>query len=289
LTKEKFKSGMQNLSDNTNPELRWDGYGTNFATYFHPHIYECFHPNKMSAVDFFNSDEDFTRGIKKIVSLYGKDKITESKVREICRNEKASSRINNFPPRVAIKILNHLDLNNVTWLDPCHGFSGRLIGAYASKRVDKYIGVDLSPETHEGALETKKWLEDLDGEMKIDIIHGDCLEEMGDKKADLIMTSPPFLDVEVYKGVPYDTDYQNWMSSFIEPFIKKSYRSLEDNGYFVLYLEKIRRHDFVSDFSDICKQEGFNRLSDIEFAMSYGENNRGDKSSRCVSILVFRK
>ena len=295
---DKFKKVVEKIGED-NGNLNWDGYGSEIATFFHPHIFECKHKNKMSALEFFNSEEDFKRGIEKILCLYSK--ISDSNVREICRNESASSRINNFPPRIVVKILNHLNLNNVDLLDPCHGFSGRLIGAYSSGKVKSYTGIDLSLETHKGALKTKEWLNKLNegklfpNEINIDLIHGDCLKEL-DKfsceecKKNVILTSPPFLNKEIYKGVEYENDYKLWLTNFVNPFISKCYNALKKGGHFILYVEKINKHDFITDVVDISLDNGFERMNNIEFLMSYGENNRDAKGSRrTIPILVFKK
>jgi len=291
---EDFENKINKIGED-NGNLHWDGFGSELATFFHPHIFECKHPGKMSALEFFNSDEDFKRGIKKIICLY--PNITSSRVREICRNEASSSRINNFPPRVLVKVLNKLGLNNVDLLDPCHGFSGRLIGAYCSGKVKSYVGIDLSKDTHNGALRTKEWLEKLNKgflfpieKTEIELIKGDCLVKLDEyREKDIIFTSPPFLDKELYKEVDAESNYEKWINNFVIPFIEKCFSSLKDGGYFSLYIEKIDKHDFIGDVEKIANEVGFEQKDNLEFSMSYGENNRGNSSKRTIPILVFQK
>jgi hypothetical protein len=307
FTKERFKKGIHSLKKanicKSNNMYNWAGNGSELASFFHPHMFECKSKGKMSALEFFNSDEDFTRGIWKLIALYGK--ITKSNIREICRNEKASSRINQFPPKVAMAVLKELYPDGgIKYLDPTHGFSGRLIGAYCSGLVNEYIGVDLSKDTHLGAEKTKKWIEssrenslfdddnsNLSSTMDIKLIEGDCLEVMSnlDKDFDLIFTSPPFLDVEQYKGVPFKTDYKQWLDVFIKPFIDRSFECLAKGGKMAVYLEKIGGRDFRGDFTKIATQRDFKQNDSIMFKMSYGENNRDKATTRGTPILVFTK
>jgi len=112
LTQSKFNKGVDTLKLAKNDIHKekglysWAGSGSQLASYFHPHMFECKRKGKMSAVELYNSDNDFKRAIWKIIALY--PNITSSRIREICRNEQASSRINQFPPRVMIAILKEL-------------------------------------------------------------------------------------------------------------------------------------------------------------------------------------
>lgn len=288
LTDEEIKNKIKKIGKD-NGNMIWDGFGTDIATYFHPHIFECKKPNKMSPIEFFNSEDDFKRGISKLLCLY--NNISDSKIREICRNENKSSRINNFPPRVVVKVLNSLNIKDAVMLDPCHGFSGRLIGAYASGKIKKYIGVDISKYTHNGAMSTKDWIEkNIDSNMEIELINKDCISCIKNvENSDIIFTSPPFLDVEIYKGVSFETNYNKWKKEFIRPFVKNCYENLKSEGFFVLYLEKIKKCNFIEDFIEISLENGFKQERSINFEMAYGENNRCSSSKRLVPILVFNK
>jgi len=293
FSKDKFIRSIKSLQKTDIKKVEglyiWCGKGSELASFFHPHMFECKSKGNMSALDFYNSDDDFKRAIWKVIALYGK--ITKSNIREICRNEKASSRINQFPPRVAMAVLKELYPNGgIRYLDPTHGFSGRLIGAYCSGLVDEYVGIDLSKDTHNGSLKTVEWMKDLSN-MKVDLLEGDCLDIMPQlgNYFDLVFTSPPFLDIEQYKGVPFQTNYGQWMDTFISPFCHACFRSLKSGGKLAVYLEKIGGYDFRNDFSNIAIKEGFVRCSPILFKMSYGENNRDKMITRGVPILIFEK
>jgi len=273
-----------------NGPFKWDGFGTELANYFHPHMFECRKKGKMSPIEFFNSDSDFKRGIFKIISLY--PKITEARIREICCNETASSRINNFPPRVMLTVLRHLyDGKRITVLDPCSGFSGRLLGCYASGIVKKYIGVDLSRKTYDGLIKTKEWIGGFSNGFESDIRFGNCLDILPTIKEDIdfVFTSPPFLDEEEYIGVSVENNYDAWKKIFIDPFIRKVYGALRTGGLFSVYTETIRRNDFPFDFCNIAKEVGFKKLDDIKFKMPSRENLRKNSTHRIVKVMVFEK
>lgn len=265
----------------------WSGAGTDLASFWHPHMFECRRNNKMTALDFFGSDVDLRRGIDKIIRLYGKS--SDAKIREICRNENASSRINNFPPRVASIVIRHLFDKPIDVLDPTAGFSGRLLGCAASGLVKEYVGIDLSPQTAEGLKKTADFLAEAAPDFKASIIQGDCLQVMPQREFDLIFTSPPFLNVEQYKDVPFQSDYDAWMRTFIEPLLTECFVRLKSGGMLALYLEKIGSRDFQGDVDRMAQQIGFVPQKPILFKISYGENNRDVQAKREIGIQVWRK
>jgi tRNA1(Val) A37 N6-methylase TrmN6 len=189
-------------------------------------------------------------------------------------------------------ILHHLfEGQKITMLDPCSGFSGRLIGSYASGIVNKYIGMDLSEKTYDGLVKTKEWLDSFNSGFIVDIHKGSCLDILPSIKEniDFIFTSPPFLDEEEYTGVPVVKSYDTWKSVFIRPFIEKCYAALKKGGKFSVYTEAIRRNDFPLDFCNIAKEVGFKKLNDINFKMPSRENLRKKSTFRVVKVIVFEK
>jgi tRNA1(Val) A37 N6-methylase TrmN6 len=263
----------------------WEGKNTELASCFFPHIFECRKKGKMSSLEFFNNDECLRSAIEKVICLYGKT--SDAKIRQLCRNHHLSSRINNFPPRVAKAILSELSNGrDVEVLDPCCGFGGRLLGSMSCLNVKKYVGIDLSLPTYEG---NKKMIDMLGFSQYAAVYHGDCLKLMdGMGIFDIILTSPPFLDTEEYIGVPSEANYDKWKTSFIEPLLKLSKKCLKENGKAAFYLENISGNSFVEDFCDIAISSGFNVEKSIKFKAPHNEYNRSsNKQMRELKISVF--
>jgi 16S rRNA G966 N2-methylase RsmD len=270
----------------------WTGRESRLATSFHPHFYECRRKGKMSPLEFFMSDEDLKRGIRKALCLRGK--ITSSILRDICRNEDASSPINNFPPRVVMALMQDLYPNNkdIKLLDPCAGFSGRLIGAATSKRIIEYHGIDLSEETVNGLKRTIEFLTTVGIAMKTNIIHGDCISIMPTlaNDFDMVFTSPPFLDIEEYKDVIPEHNYTKWLREFVEPFIKSAFERLKKGGKLAIYSENINsRKMFSEDFMKLAEQIGFKSESPIIFKKSRGTYQRSKEKFKPTPIYVWTK
>jgi len=271
--------------------FRWLGYHTELASLFHPHMFECKNRGKMSALELFSSDADLRRAVWKALCLHGK--ITPSILRDICRREKASSCINNFPPMVASSIVHHISKGEqVTVFDPCAGFSGRMIGCASRRNVSQYVCIDLSPHTANGLRNTSKFLLDAGAETQIDVIHGNCLESgpLLKKDFDLVLTSPPFLDEERYKDVPFETNYKAWASSFVEPFFHMCSSRLRSGGSLCLYSRSFRLnlHGFSKYAQEVAKSAGLKREHDIPFIMNRGENGRGKDGSPTYKVGIER-
>lgn len=274
----------------------WDGFATDLASVFHPHMFECRKKNKMTPLDFFNNDDLLKEAIYKVLCLYGI--ANSSKIREICRNDYKSSRINNFPPKVAITVANVLlkdNINMSTVLDPCAGFGGRLLG-FASSNVKQYTCIDLSQRTCNCLENEKKFLLSNNIKSEIKIIHGECVDEMkkmivGNKKFDLVMTSPPFKDKEEYIGVPFYQDEEEWENNFVKPFLKNSFDLLKDNGFLALYLGKTENNidKLPKIFDEVAKSIGFVTCDQIEFTSAVSESSRGKNSTRKTFISVWKK
>jgi hypothetical protein len=274
----------------------WDGKGTELATWFHPHIFECKKIGKTSPVEFFNSDPDLRRGIYKLLCLYGR--VDRSLVREMCRNEQMPNRVNNFSPRVAKAIVRLLfgAKPGIKVLDPCAGFSGRQIGCASTGTVSRYVGIDLSPKTCEGLKLAVAFLERMKSEMASAIIEGNCLEVMKTLPGefDLVLTSPPFAGREEYVGVPVERSIGVWLESFFKPFLALCRGRMADGGKLALYLgETVGRKtkgNMLPDYArELASSSGLVETDPLIFKIAQANRSRPDRSSRLTSIQVWHK
>jgi tRNA1(Val) A37 N6-methylase TrmN6 len=129
----------------------------------------------------------------------------------------------------------------ISVLDPCMGWGGRMYGFSASNRVNKYVGFDVSTETIAGLRNLKGKMQELGIDNNTDIqIHQHPFEESASilstyDKFDLVMTSPPYFNIEKYSTDPDQSfikfnTYDSWVDGFLRPSIELSYESLKLGG-----------------------------------------------------------
>lgn len=112
-------------------------------------------------------------------------------------------------------------------LDPCAGWGGRMLGAIASGA--EYIAFEPNTETYKHLLELAKFLQ-IDNRVHI---YNEGAENINsdDFKVNLILTSPPYFDLEIYCDEPtqsitgYD-NYDAWLNNWLNPVVNKCLNSL---------------------------------------------------------------
>ena len=101
---------------------------------------------------------------------------------------------------------------------------------------------------------------------------------------DVILTSPPFFDVEEYKGVKAPDNYDRWLGDFLVPLFALCRQRLKSGGKLAMYTDNFRRNDIKK----IAEEAGFVPCLPVCFKMGYTENFRLQKTTRTVDVLVWR-
>ena len=138
------------------------------------------------------------------------------------------------------------------YVDISSGWGDRLVMAIAysylerNNKFELYLGTDpnknLEPyynkiiDTLCNEDDKNKYKIIIDGFLETD--HKEILKSY--KKCDLIFSSPPFFDIEIYSTCNNDSLLQNntiekWLNNFLYPIIKKSYNLLIESGHLILY------------------------------------------------------
>ena len=146
-----------------------------------------------------------------------------------------------FRPSVAKCIYRLFDAKNV--LDPSSGWGDRLCGFLATPQTERYLGFDPNLSLHYGYNEQIKLygkaLEPLYGIKKKVKIHKSGSEVFDYKnekgKFDLVFTSPPYFDTEIYSDDEgqssklYKTS-DAWLNDFMFRMLEKTWDTLRDGG-----------------------------------------------------------
>jgi len=168
--------------------------------------------------------------------------------------------------------------------DPCAGWGGRMLGVVSSGA--NYIAFEPNTKTYEGLVEIVKFLNIQD---KVTLICDDALK-MNDynlPKVDMILTSPPYFDVEVYckentQSITNISDYDGWINSFLEPLIVNSLDYLNDGGVTCWNVGKVGRRDMKDDVERILKGKQY-LLSEVFSVLSSKRQALQDTSKNLKS------
>lgn len=135
-----------------------------------------------------------------------------------------------------ILFLNKKDFTKIKYLDPSSGWGDRLIGSIALNV--NYTGFDPSvPQA-----DVYKNIINYFNYTKAKIYTKPFEKAEINEKYDLVFTSPPFFDYEIYttddgqSTENYNT-YEEWWNDFFIKMLNNSINSLKKNGYFALYYE----------------------------------------------------
>ena len=155
-----------------------------------------------------------------------------------------------FRPSAAKSIYDSFEAKNI--LDFSAGWGDRLCGFLASDAVS-YTGVDPNKEA------VSKYCDMID-EFGIEediTIFNDCAEDVdyGDKKFDLVFTSPPYFDLERYTAETNQSwkrykKLNDWLENFLFASIENAWNHLEEGGHLILNISDVYTHHTVNKICD---------------------------------------
>lgn len=155
-------------------------------------------------------------------------------------------------------------------LDPCMGWGGRLLGAVASGA--HYIGFDPNTETFNNL---KRMVEFLNITDKVTLICDDAMNmnNYDLPKVDLIITSPPYFDLEVYtkentQSISNHSNYRGWSDYFLKGIIEKSTCLLNENGVSCWNVGKVGKNDMNDDVKNYHNEIGFRYQKEFKVVSS---------------------
>jgi len=191
----------------------------------------------ISFYEFWKRRKDYMRKpyIKKMLDFYKSRKIDKIRKYKYIYNLYFSS-ISIFRPIVAIDVYCQVKAKRV--LDFTMGWGGRLVGACALS-LEAYYGVDLNKHLETPYLEMVDMLKSAPGhKTEIQLEFKDALlVDYSKMDYDTVLTSPPYYDLEKYRGMEVDTLYntkEDWNETFYKPLIKKTYEHLKEGGNYCL-------------------------------------------------------
>lgn len=192
-----------------------------------------------------------------------------------------------FRPAVAKYVYQtYCPSGGVTW-DPCAGYGGRLMGAQAAG-VGRYIATDVEPLTAQG---NKRLAEALGYGDRVEIHEARAESFDPGVPLDLVFTSPPYFDLEVYgsESKKAARDYgsaSGWVRHFLTPVISTAFKRLKEGGHLALNLPFRPvgglRLDLAAE--KVAEEAGFEALPSVYLPL-----RSKTKSGKKEPVLIWHK
>ena len=189
-----------------------------------------------------------------------------------------------YRPQMAKMVVTNLGAKRV--LDPCAGWSGRMLGSVAAGA--EYIAFEPNTETYEGLL---KLIKLLGIEDKVRIINDSALEmdkyDIGE--FDLILTSPPYFDLEVYshedtQSIKGCDTYSMWVNNFLKPLIELSISHMKQNGWSCWNVHNVGKMKMIDDVKVI--HEGYNNQKVFSVTSSKRQTNQTVSKNKNADVTI---
>jgi 16S rRNA G966 N2-methylase RsmD len=193
-----------------------------------------------------------------------------------------------FRPQMAKMIATNLDAKRI--LDPCAGWGGRMLGSVAAGA--EYVAFEPNTETYNGLLRLTKF---LGIENKVRIIKDSALEmdkhDIGE--FDLILTSPPYFDLEIYsredtQSIKGCDSYSMWVDKFLKPLIELSLTHMKEDGWSCWNVHNVGKMKMIDDIKQIHKFYDNQKIFSVTSSKRQTNQKDIDKKNSDVTICYSK-
>ena len=184
-----------------------------------------------------------------------------------------------FRPHLSKMICDANQGNSV--LDPCAGWGGRMLGAVASGK--SYIGFEPCNETYENLNRLKSYLK-----LQNVTLINDVAENMNKydfENVDMILTSPPYFNLEIYSDRGSETKYSNyteWVTEWLSPLIKQSTDRLNPAGWSCWNVHNVGKMKIIDDIFSIHENLNYEQVR--YFGIMSGKRQANDHTKKNLDI-----
>ena len=272
--------------------IRSNFNSSNMIWHFQPHMFSIACRDRLSPIEIFNDDVMLKEAISCRLKFGGP--CNPSGLRTILKDFNHNKSVSNFPPLIAKGVYAYFK-KDISVLDFCAGFGGRLLAAIGSKNVNKYVGIDCLKENCNGLNKMIDMFAGLSsGKFKIVNSMAEEVLPLMSRGFDLVFTSPPYFDVEMYSKTDMSQsylkypDYSIWLNSWLAKVVEYSCKLLNKDGRIALDLSNTEKYKIEDDFLFVSKS--FLKIEDIIYyevpSITY---IRGFRPTKKEKIYIFSK
>lgn len=285
-----------------NCELQQNMLGLNLVNSFHPHMWSVPCRDQRTPWEVFFDKKLLKKAILKRIKL-SDTALKDFNLRKSLKVFSGVQAVSNFRPTVAKFIYDRYADGYV--LDPCAGYSGRLLGAWTSQKVTHYSGVDPCTETLENGWKAVRCLQEDTLTLKKTTFWENLYHSPGaylwkqpfedfytPQKFSLVFTSPPYYDTEKYSEestqsyLRYPMPAQ-WRQGFLKPLIEKAHDMLYSKRFLVLNVAETMQDDVITLASPLFGEPV--TVWHMRLSLILGNGRKKQESHKYEPILVFQK
>ncbi len=241
---------------------------------------KCSHMNNISPLQYFKKNKQSI--YDKLMKQYNKVTWHQLDIHMYMNIKQCT----NFYTPIVVNVLHYFKPKK--YLDFSAGWGDRLIGAIAYGMTDPtfhYTGVDPSECMKKRYKKIIKKLTNNDPRYNIINLPFEDTK-LENNTYDLVFTSPPFFDLEIYEtdninqSVKRYTNIDDWFNKFMAQCIDMSIKALQKNGHLALYIADSMNDKYVKRTHDyIIKNKNIQYIGNI-----YWINKTSSKKLRIIRV-----
>jgi hypothetical protein len=224
--------------------------GLALAWHYQPLAWTVRCGNRKTPIEVFTDDQSFFKAIERRTKLG--NAFSDGGLRKILRTFSSTQSVSNFRPTAAAAVYHRLlpEHGGVVW-DMSAGFGGRMLGALACDRVDRYFGTDPSTYAMDGLREMAEELVPMAEQFGRRTLEVE-LRQIGSEdfvpernSLDIRFSSPPFgPGHEKYSDEPtqsykkFPTRHE-WLHGFIGATLRNCAHGLKRSGILAINIASV--------------------------------------------------
>jgi hypothetical protein len=261
--------------------------GIKFVEHFtYPELLNTKSKQGISFYDFWYNKEKYMNRDNSTKNLIEYIKREKPKLNEIKQAKKVFNlyygSIDVFRPTIAMKIYDKFKPTCV--LDFTMGWGGRLTG-FSATTLPKYIGVDYNTNLKEPYQNMCAYLSTVSS-MQCDLRFHDALTiDYTSLEYDMVFTSPPFYNKEIYGDKQDSRSKDEWEEKFYIPIFTRTWQGLKPGGMYCLNVpSSLYEKICVSIFGEAVELIEMNKFSRTLPTITKERTNVGQKYKEYIYV-----
>jgi hypothetical protein len=256
----------------------------------------------MTPVELFRDDDLFLKAIEKRMKMGHAP--TASGMRKMLRSFSGTQSVSNFRPTAAAALYHRFlpERGGIVW-DPSAGFGGRLLGAIACDKVERYIGTDPASHTMDGLREMAEELVPMAEEFGRRALEVE-LHQVGSEdfvpernSLDCVFSSPSYFGWEHYSDeasqshIKFPTQ-DEWLHGFIGATLSNCAYGLKRSGILAINIASVAAYpNLARAFLRFAEDHGWRLIETLRLQLSkmVGLKHIGKGAFKTEPVFVFKK